>query len=103
MSDSGVLAEWATSLCSHLSQSGTHVLSKEVPRVLAPAVERHLRQLIEGATKVQRRAKRKSLAVDDVNFALSLARQEVRRAGPGGQILFQWLTWGCALPRLASG
>jgi hypothetical protein len=77
-----LLTEWATSLCHHLQQHRPSApLSPVLPRVLAPAVERHLRQLIDAATKVQRRAKRATLSVDDVNFALALSRQEVSYHG----------------------
>ena len=75
-----LLTQWATALCQHLqSQRQTHApLSPTLPRLLGPAVERHLRTLIERAVKVQRRSKRSTLTVDDLNFALSQENGEVR-------------------------
>lgn len=87
-----LLTEWATSLCHHLQQHRPSApLSPVLSRVLAPAVERHLRQLVDAATKVQRRAKRTTLSVDDVNFALALSRQEVNNTADWHRALL-----GCA-------
>ena len=75
----GVLTEWATSLCHHLAAHRPAApIAPVIPRLLGPAVERYMRTLIESAIKVQMRAKRATLSVDDVNFALSIAKQEVR-------------------------
>jgi len=71
-----VLAEWAASLCEHLRNQSSAKLDSAIPQILAPAAEGHLRSIIDTAIKVQRRAKRSTLTVDDINFALSLAREE---------------------------
>jgi hypothetical protein len=77
VSDS-LLAEWATSLCQHLqTHRSSAPISVVLPRLLGPAVERHLRSIIESAVKIQRRGKRSTLSVDDINFALELAKEEV--------------------------
>ena len=78
-----VLSQWATSLCHHLAQHRPQApIASVVPRLLAPAVERHVRTVIESAVKVQRRARRSTLTVDDTNFALAQANQEVANASP---------------------
>lgn len=76
--ENSVLAEWATSLCQHLqTQRPSAPISIVVPRLLGPAVERHLKSIIESAVKIQKRGKRTALSVEDINFALELAKEEV--------------------------
>jgi histone H3/H4 len=75
--DAPILAEWAASLCEHLRNNTSAKLDSAIPTILAPATERHLRGIIDLAIKVQRRARRTTLTVDDINFARALSKQEV--------------------------
>jgi len=73
-----VLSEWATALCHHLQslRQSQAPLSPTLPRLLGPAVERHLRNLIQHASDIQHRTRRRKLTVEDINFALELHHQE---------------------------
>ena len=78
-SSSSVVAAWVSSQCHYLqTQRGNHApFAATVPQVLAPAVERHLRSVIDDAVKVQARGRHATMTVDDVNLALALAKNEV--------------------------
>ncbi len=74
-----ILSEWAVSLCQHLQHQRAPAapLSVLLPKLLAPACERHLRTILETAHKFARRARRSTVTVEDINAALSLHHQEV--------------------------
>ena len=48
-----------------------------MPTLLGPAVERHLRSIVDDAIKVQGRGKHATMTVDDINTALALSKNEV--------------------------
>eukprot|EP00617_Octactis_speculum_P015861 CAMPEP_0185751068 /NCGR_PEP_ID=MMETSP1174-20130828/9824_1 /TAXON_ID=35687 /ORGANISM="Dictyocha speculum, Strain CCMP1381" /LENGTH=101 /DNA_ID=CAMNT_0028427867 /DNA_START=60 /DNA_END=362 /DNA_ORIENTATION=- len=75
---SSKMSEWACRLCQHLQRiRQSHApLSSSLPRLLGPAVDRHLRGIVDTAIKIQRRSRRNVLTVDDLNFVLSLQSSE---------------------------